>query len=1015
MAKLNQLIKNLKPGDIVYFEKGSSWDNVRIDISNLSGNEASPIVFSAYGTGAKPRFKGSKVIGSFTQSGNIWKCVDNALPDYIVSVRHLIPFVFINDSRYETSRYPDAGYLSTNTTGVKDYLDDYTQAWTENGWKNGMAVVRTLNWKWYTRRITGNTSSRLNYDAVDRDYERTPTPYLIMNHVNACNNNGEWAQQNDTLWLYYTGALNAQRIEAPVIDTVMKVVNSNYIRFEDMQIERAVMFNVFTDNSRVVFTNCLFSDAGSYLVLVSNHSDVNIMNSGLSFGRKGGIIFESSQGDIRGNTFRRLAFNGGDNTDRVCGASVQNWHCEGIVNVDHNSFDSVNIAYHGHYSNADNYVTQNTITHFGMTIRDAAAIYYGTDFTTFNKTARKNIILNGQNNFIHGIYIDSGTNNVKADSNTISGTNVAIYIHVSKNNTVANNNIIYPAKDMEFPWNSAIRLDEYSYHFGGEGFTITGNSIYNNNIVLGTTANELAVAFLRLSSMNSNTFSNNKYFNPFGTHQKMFVNGSDYFTYNAFTLDEWKSNSGMESGSTYNQPYWPLSSVSGTGVSQQDFILLLNNPTDKSVVFDLRNYGATYIDVNGTQPFDYVTVPSYYSKILFYKSKNTSTNLTPLISEQTFTLQENAITSGSIGRVVASDPDAGQQLTYSITAGNTSSTFSINASTGDLYINNPGTDYATNTTFNLSVRVADNGSPVRSASAVIKVVIIAENNAPVIVNQSFTVAEQTPLAALIGKVTAADPDHGQVLTFSIQAGNNENLFRIDPSGGDLYLTNTSFSALTLEKYVLTIMAADNGNPGLQQTAQVTVIPIPLEKTIYIDPSLEDYAEEKGSVAKPYNAWSDVTWNEGYTYLQKAGTTALIEKLSLNADWVNIGSYGEGEKPIMISTTTDFAVRILDKNQITIKNITISAPRAFSCIYSLNAKNILIEGCTFQNTNCGIKIASSSGITLCYNKFYDLAEGIANHASEVYIHYNVFIENERALSLVNNNSLNSQVYNNVFYV
>ncbi|MBP1669913.1 MAG: hypothetical protein H6Q21_2279, partial [Bacteroidetes bacterium] len=1013
MAKLNQLIKSLKAGDIVYFEKGSAWDNVRIDINNLAGTASSPIVFSTYGSGANPRFKGSKLMGSFAQNGKIWKCIDKALPDYVVTVRHLIPFVYINETRFETSRYPDNGYLYTNTMGASNYLDDNTQSWAGNYWKNGMAVVRTLSWRWYTRRINDNSANRLNFDAFDRNYERFPTAYLIMNHVNACNNQGEWAQQNDTLWINYTGALSAQKVEAPVIDTIMKVTNSRYIRFENIRIERSVMYNAFVSNSGVIFSNCSLSDAGSFLLLVSNHSDVDIRNSSLSYGRKGGIIYENSQGDIAGNTFRQFAFDGADNTDRIYGVCVQNWWNEGIVNVDRNSFDSINIAYHGHYSNADNYVTRNTITNFGMTIKDAAALYYGTDFTTYNKIARKNIMHNGHNNFVHGIYMDSNTNNVTADSNTISNTNVAVYIHVSKNNKVAFNNIIFPAKDMAFPWNSAIRLDEYSYHFGGEGTPVTGNSISGNNVVLGTTTNELAVAFLRLSSLNSNTFINNKYFNPFGTQQRMFVNGSDYSTYNTYSLSDWINFSGLESGSTYNQPYWPYSSVSATGVSQQDFILLLKNPTDKSMVFDLRNFGAYYMDVKGNILYDYVTVPSYYSMILFYKGKNTNANQAPVVSTQTITLQESTLPTGSIGRVAASDPDAGQKLTYSISGGNTASTFRIDAATGDLYLNSLTTDYATNVTFNLSVTATDNGSPVRSGTAIIKVIIMAENNTPVLANQEFTVIEQTPLPSHVGKVVATDPDPGQLLTYTILSGNNDNLFRIDQQSGDLYLNAVSVSELSSTQYILTISVADNGNPVLKKAAQVIINILAGNNTVYIDPSLEDSPDENGSLAKPYNSWYDVTWMEGYTYLQKSGTTALNDKLTLNAGSINIGSYGEGDKPIIISTTSDFAIRIIEKDKITIKNLTISAPYALYCIYALNANVISIENCVFQNTKGGIKIASGSDITLRYNKFYDIDEAVTNYATDIHIYYNLFVSNTTAVYLLSNASSN-KIYNNVFY-
>jgi len=60
----------------------------------------------------------------------------------------------------------------------------------------------------------------------------------------------------------------------------------------------------------------------------------------------------------------------------------------------------------------------------------------------------------------------------------------------------------------------------------------------------------------------------------------------------------------------------------------------------------------------------------------------TDVNEVPVIANQTFSIAENSANGTSVGTVVASDPDAGQTLTYSILSGNTSGAFALNASTG---------------------------------------------------------------------------------------------------------------------------------------------------------------------------------------------------------------------------------------------------------------------------------------------------------------------------------------------
>jgi len=114
MEKLQQISGNLKEGDNVFFERGSEWEQVKITLQNLRGTETSPITFKAYGSGQKPRFKGSKSVNSFTREGNIWKWWIK-LANYIPDSRRMIPYIYINDNRFDVSRYPNTGVLSTNT------------------------------------------------------------------------------------------------------------------------------------------------------------------------------------------------------------------------------------------------------------------------------------------------------------------------------------------------------------------------------------------------------------------------------------------------------------------------------------------------------------------------------------------------------------------------------------------------------------------------------------------------------------------------------------------------------------------------------------------------------------------------------------------------------------------------------------------------------------------------------------------------------------------------------------
>ncbi|MFC1758347.1 cadherin domain-containing protein [Planctomycetota bacterium] len=94
------------------------------------------------------------------------------------------------------------------------------------------------------------------------------------------------------------------------------------------------------------------------------------------------------------------------------------------------------------------------------------------------------------------------------------------------------------------------------------------------------------------------------------------------------------------------------------------------------------------------------------------------TNDPPVISNQTFDVDENASVSTVVGTVQASDPD-GDALTYAITAGNTGGAFSIDAS-GRIRVAN-SSQFDTQTQYGLSVQVTDTESQTAAATVTIDI------------------------------------------------------------------------------------------------------------------------------------------------------------------------------------------------------------------------------------------------------------------------------------------------------
>ncbi|WP_255144978.1 FG-GAP-like repeat-containing protein [Synechococcus sp. ATX 2A4] len=147
------------------------------------------------------------------------------------------------------------------------------------------------------------------------------------------------------------------------------------------------------------------------------------------------------------------------------------------------------------------------------------------------------------------------------------------------------------------------------------------------------------------------------------------------------------------------------------------------------------------ITVNDSGDLDYETTPQFTLQVTATDTSGvtaaapvtiTLTNVdepgneSPEAQDATFTLPENSPNSTSVGTVTATDIDAGDTLTYVITAGNSNPdgdsnlAYAIDSTTGEITVNDSGDlDFETTPTFNLTVEVTDSGG--LSDTAAIKV------------------------------------------------------------------------------------------------------------------------------------------------------------------------------------------------------------------------------------------------------------------------------------------------------
>ena len=159
-----------------------------------------------------------------------------------------------------------------------------------------------------------------------------------------------------------------------------------------------------------------------------------------------------------------------------------------------------------------------------------------------------------------------------------------------------------------------------------------------------------------------------------------------------------------------------------------------------------------------------------------------------------FILNENVNGSSTpvpLGNVSATDEDAGDTLTYSITSGDTDK-FNVSSESGEITYIGQGEDGSTSA-YSLNISVNDTGhlSARTTVQITINATTVNTNTAPEFdfesinsVNFNENVDGSSNPVRIISFTTATD-SNGDNLTYSITLGNTSK-FRINESNGDVY-------------------------------------------------------------------------------------------------------------------------------------------------------------------------------------------------------------------------------------
>ena len=183
-------------------------------------------------------------------------------------------------------------------------------------------------------------------------------------------------------------------------------------------------------------------------------------------------------------------------------------------------------------------------------------------------------------------------------------------------------------------------------------------------------------------------------------------------------------------------------------------------------------------------------------------------------------LGENAPAGTVVGRLLVTDPDAGDTARFSLNEPVTpASAFRIE---GDQLLTTRPLDFELLSAWGVSVRALDRFG--MSVTQSLTITLTNVNEAPIgIILSNPVIREEAPIGTLVGLLSANDPDRGDRQAFSF-VENPEKLFRIV---GNRLEVAAALAFRTNASPLIRVQARDAGGLAVEASFSVTVIPTPV--------------------------------------------------------------------------------------------------------------------------------------------------------------------------------------------
>lgn len=665
ITKLNTILAASSQGIKVAISDTAYYGT--IILSGKTGTSGDPYILigaDKFGNG-RPKIIGYKELTSWSsEGGNIYSKQDSDLPGkenrkiwYSLSsgqnnnIMIMAPLV-INGVQKGIAQTPNSGYYGIDAAGDSpDYNDWFTDddeiTMTTNQFAGDYAYINAVDWVAEKARIISNTTTTFTLDAGDLYYYDLYDVSLYWNDVkykivnDTPDADGEWQLDisNQRLYLYSTTNPSSLTIKAPVRDSLISVDGCEYVTMKFLELCGGTYASIYIrDSEEIAVDTCNIYNAGWSGIYSLANGNTYFRGDTIKYSNSNGIFTVSQVASSVAYIHGCYIYD--------CGAlqySADQWGwcymgIAGIYNLGASDIRYNHIKKTG-YTGIDwctspdapasdsIWIYGNLVDDFCGHTSDGGGIHLGSWNDNFKKIIRKNIVINQSENYdftqtdrrdAMGIYIDGDSWYFTVDSNSVSNSGWSLFNQYSAYHNTYQHNITtkFNLDNMHEYWMTGFHKPTYGDNTGQY-------TTYKYNISVVESATE-GVAYSwgnDGSPVSTGTdIDYNIYFNPFRTDGMIIGSLQSGGLYKK-TLAEWRAMSPWDDNSTLNQNSWMFSDVSG--ITEDEFVWHFMNWSNTTHQFDLGD--CTFKDVDGNNVSSTVTVPPYYSKVLFYASGTLST------------------------------------------------------------------------------------------------------------------------------------------------------------------------------------------------------------------------------------------------------------------------------------------------------------------------------------------------------------------------------------------------------